>query len=58
MTVREMLRDGDFNVMDQEEQPDGTLKVTLSKESDPKTYKMWVRGLYQESEVVIREEIE
>ena len=57
MTVREMLRDGDFNVMDQEEQPDGTLKVTLSKHSDPKTYKMWVRDLYQESEVVMREEI-
>lgn len=57
MTVREMLANGDFNDMTQENQPDGSVLVTLGKRGDPKVYRMWVRDLYQPTEMVIKEEV-
>lgn len=57
MTVREKLQAGDFNYMRQEKQPDGSVLVTLTKRGDNHVYKMWVRDLYQPTEVVIKEEV-
>jgi hypothetical protein len=52
-----MLARGDFNHMSQEKQPDGSVLVIMTKRGDNKVYKLWVRDLYQPTEVVIKEEI-
>jgi len=57
MTVRERLAKGEFNHMRGEEQPDGSVLVTLTKRGDPHVYRMWVKDLYKPTEVVIKEEI-
>lgn len=57
MTVRERLRQGDFNHASQELQPDGSLLVKLTKRGDNHIYKLWVRDLYLPTEVVIKEEV-
>ncbi len=51
------LKTGDFNYMSQVKQPDGSLLVTLTKRGDSHVYKLWVRDLYQPTEVVIKEEV-
>jgi hypothetical protein len=57
MTVRKMLAEGDFNTMVQESQTDETLLVTLTRRGDNHVYRMWVKDLYQQTEVVIKEEV-
>ncbi len=57
MTVRDMLRLGDFNFMSQTKLADGTVEITLTKYGDPHVYWLWVRDLYKPTEVVIREEV-
>lgn len=57
MTVRERLKNGDFNDMSQEKQPDGSLLVVMTKRGDDHIYKLWVKDLYEPTEVVIKEEI-
>ena len=57
MTGREKLRLGDFNYMSQEQQPDGTVLITLSKRGEDKTYKLVVKDLYKPTEQVLEEEV-
>jgi hypothetical protein len=57
MKVRDMLAKGEFNTMQQESQPDGSLLVILTKRGDKRTCRMWVTGLYTPAERVIKEEI-
>lgn len=42
----EKLKIGDFNDMMQEQQPDGSVIITLSKRGEDKVYKFRVRDLY------------
>ncbi len=58
MTVRERLRQGDFNTCIADHQPDGSVLVTLTKRGDDHVYKMLVRDLYLPTEVVVSEFIE
>ena len=58
MTVRERLRLGEFNYMNQEHQADGSVLITLTKRGDPHVYRMYVLHLYQPNERVLREEIQ
>jgi hypothetical protein len=44
------LKEGDFNYMGQEQQPDGSVIITLSKQGEDKVYKFRVRNLYQPDE--------
>jgi len=46
----EKLKTGDFNYMMQEQQPDGSVIITLSKRGEGKVYKFRVRNLYQPDE--------
>ena len=57
MTVNEMLKSGDFNDRADEVQPDGSVKITLSKRGDKQVYHMHVRDLYGPSEEVLSETI-
>lgn len=53
----EKLKEGDFNNMNQEGQPDGSVLVTLSKRGEGKTYKFRVKDLYGKNEEVLSEEV-
>jgi hypothetical protein len=46
------LKTGDFNDLDQVEQPDGSLVIRLMKRGDPDVYTIGVRDLYKPSEAV------
>ena len=48
---------GDFNVMNQEQQEDGSIIITLYKRSEGKAYRFCVRDLYGENEEVLWEEV-
>jgi len=50
MNGLEKLKTGDFNDMMQEQQPDGSVIITLSKRGEDKVYKFRVRNLYQPDE--------
>jgi len=52
------LRTGDFNDMSQEEQLDGSVKITLSKRGEGKVYILVVKDLYGSDEVVVSEEVQ
>ena len=51
------LHAGDFNDMSQEQQPDGSVIVTLSKRSENVSYRFRVKDLYEENEEVLEHEI-
>jgi RNA polymerase-interacting CarD/CdnL/TRCF family regulator len=51
------LKSGDFNSMNQEPQPDGSVIITLSKRREGKTYRFRVRNLYKENQEVLEHEI-
>ena len=51
------LKTGDFNDMDQESQPDGSVIVTLSKRGEHKTYRFKVRDLYGPNEEVLEHKV-
>ncbi len=53
----EKLRAGNFNVMNQDWQPDGSVIVTLRKRGEGKVYRFRVKDLYGENEEVLEEEI-
>lgn len=55
---RVRLGKGNFNFMNQELQPDGSLVITLTKLHDPKRYKLCVRKLYQPDEELLWEKTE
>lgn len=57
MTGIEKLKSGDFNDMSQEEQPDGSILITLSKRGEGKVYKFKVKDLYGKMEEVLEEEV-
>ncbi|MBA7629146.1 hypothetical protein ES703_36644 [subsurface metagenome] len=50
------LRSGDFNTMEQEDAPDGSVMITLIKRGENKTYRFRVRDLYGENEKVLEYE--
>jgi len=52
-----MLKAGDFNGRVDERQPDGSVKITLSRRGDKQVYHMHVRDLYGPSEEVLSETI-
>ncbi len=51
------LYSGDFNDMSQEQQPDGSVIITLSKRDEAQTFKFRVKDLYGENEEVLEEEV-
>ena len=51
------LYTGDFNAMMTEEQPDGSVVITLSKDGDDNDYRFKVRDLYGENEKVLKHEV-
>lgn len=51
------LYSGDFNVMDQDLQPDGSIIITLSSERYPEKYIFRVEHLYLENEKVLSHDI-
>ena len=51
------LKLGDFNNMSQEEQPDGSVIITLSKRGEGKVYRFRVKDLYGENEEILSEEV-
>lgn len=60
MTMPEGLRRlyaGEFNSMSQEDQDDGTMLITLSKEGEKEVYRFKVRNLYEEDEEVVSHEV-
>ena len=53
----ERLKTGNFNVMNQEWQDDGSVIITLSKHGEKKVYKFKVKDLYKPTEEVLEEEV-
>jgi len=51
------LYSGDFNHCSSCQQPDGSVIITLSKRGEDKTYRLKVKGLYEENEEVLEHEI-
>jgi len=51
------LYTGDFNSMNQEQQADGSVIITLSKHGEDKIYRFRVKDLYGEHEEVLEHEI-
>jgi hypothetical protein len=56
MTGLERLKQGDFNRMSQDKQPDSSVIVRLWKRGTP-TIRFLVRNLYQDNEEMIWEEV-
>ena len=48
---------GDFNGINQQELPDGSVVITLSKRGEDKRYRFRVKNLYGEKEEVLEHEI-
>ena len=44
------LKSGDFNTLNQEQQPDGSVIIILSKRNESQVYKFRVKNLYKENE--------
>lgn len=51
------LYTGDFNQMMQEEEPDGSIIITLTDDNDTKSYRFRVRNLYEEDEEVMSHKV-
>ena len=51
------LYTGDFNDMNQEWQPDGSVIITLSRRGEDKSYRFRVKDLYGENEEVLEHEV-
>ena len=51
------LYSGDFNMMSQAWQDDGSVIITLTKRSDNKVHKLHVKHLYKENEEVLSYEV-
>lgn len=51
------LYNGDFQSMEQNWQPDGSVIITLSKDNEDKIYRFRVKDLYGEHEQVIEHEV-
>ncbi len=57
MIGREKLRLGDFNYMSQQQLPDGSVEIILSKRDESVWYRLVVKNLYKADEVVLSDEI-
>lgn len=57
MVVLERLKSGNFNIISQKEETDGSLTITLTKRGDNHIYRMKVKNLYGENEEVLSEEV-
>lgn len=58
--MKEGLRrfyNGDFNYMNQDWQPDGSVIITLAKDGENKSYRFKVRDLCGEHEQVLEHEV-
>lgn len=53
----EKLYTGDFNSMNQEPQPDGSVIITLSRHGEDKIYRFRVKDLYGEHEEVLEHKV-
>ena len=51
------LKAGDFNSMSQEQQPDGSVIVTLSKRGEKVAYRFKVKDLYGPNEEVLEHQV-
>jgi hypothetical protein len=51
------LYNGDFNVMQVENQTDGSQVITLTKDGEDKVYRFRVKNLYQIDEEVLEDEV-
>jgi hypothetical protein len=51
------LKSGDFNTMNVECQPDGSRRITLSKDGEKKVYRFRVENLYQADEKVLEHKV-
>jgi len=51
------LYTGDFNSMHVETLPDGSQRITLTKDGENKIYRFRVKNLYQEDEEVLEDEV-
>lgn len=52
-----LVKQGKFNSLSQNWQPDGSVIITLSKRGEGKLYKLHVQALYKDTEVVLSEEL-
>jgi len=57
MKVITMLKTGNFNTKVTERINANSVLITLSKRNDKHIYKLWVKDLYQPTELVLKEEI-
>ena len=48
---------GEFNTINQESQPDGSIIITLCKDNEGKTYRFKVKNLYGEHEEVLEHKV-
>jgi hypothetical protein len=48
---------GDFNTMNVEALPDGSQRITLTKDGEDKVYRFRVKNLYQEDEELLEDEV-
>lgn len=52
----ERLKTGNFNALDQVEQADGTVVITLHKHGENKKYRLHIKDLYGKNEKVLSDE--
>lgn len=57
--MKELLKlyRGDFNTMHVETLPDGSQRITLTKDGEDKVYRFRVKNLYQEDEELLEDEV-
>jgi len=57
--MKELLKlyRGDFNTMHVETLPDGSQRITLTKDGENKIYRFRVKNLYQEDEELLEDEV-
>ena len=48
---------GEWNSLEAKEQPDGSQRITLTKDGEDKVYRFRVKNLYQEDEEVLEDEV-
>ncbi|MDP2105851.1 MAG: hypothetical protein Q8J76_07640 [Desulfobulbaceae bacterium] len=51
------LYSGDWNILEAREQPDGSQRITLTKDGENKVYRFRVKNLYQEDEELLEDEV-
>lgn len=57
MTARQMLAKGQFNNMSQQQLPDGSVRIRLTRRGDPQVYSLLVKDLYKPTEKILEDKI-